>query len=231
MTVRFLLPDGGYVTAVEAISYIALGSAIPCSVMQNDPDEIAREFGEDWRNRIAEAEQALFEACRQNVVQLFGRRQRHEVETPGDPEPFPPYFSSAGVMLDITRNEILPRGERGDFAEFERDITLSIWVDAMISVEDVRRLACLQTRPSTSTTESKCRRWLMEEMRASERPPRAKKHYYEKAKELFGVGVVAFKRAWADAIRETKREQWSKAGRKPTKSADVNQIGTEIKSE
>jgi hypothetical protein len=66
---------------------------------------------------------------------------------------------------------------------------------------------------STVGDETRCRKWLLEEMAAGD-PKRPKAHYEGEAKRRFSVGPRAFKRAWDDAVAESGNARWSKPGAK-----------------
>jgi hypothetical protein len=70
---------------------------------------------------------------------------------------------------------------------------------------------------TTAAAETRCRNWLINEMRANIQPPRRKAAYAAEAKAEFQVGPRAFSRAWDGAIQETKRFNWRNSGR-PKKS-------------
>ncbi len=72
-------------------------------------------------------------------------------------------------------------------------------------------------RTSLASSESKCERWLIGEMRKSpDFRPQKKDTYFEQAKLLFkGLSGHGFCRAWANAVTDTGATAWSKAGKPP----------------
>jgi hypothetical protein len=71
------------------------------------------------------------------------------------------------------------------------------------------------THPSKAG-EEECRKWLMQLMQGSKQNP--KPHYQAEANRRFGIGPVAFNRAWDAAKQETKRCDWGYPGRLSKKS-------------
>ena len=66
---------------------------------------------------------------------------------------------------------------------------------------------------STIAAETRCKKWLMALMELGPRD-KVKADYRKEAKSQFGIGIRAFDRAWANAIKETGNKDWSKPGRK-----------------
>jgi hypothetical protein len=67
----------------------------------------------------------------------------------------------------------------------------------------------------TVEQETNCRMWLIEEMQAHENKPKSRSEYQKEAKQKFKTGTRAFGRAWTDAIKITRRYNWSNRGRRP----------------
>jgi hypothetical protein len=65
--------------------------------------------------------------------------------------------------------------------------------------------------------EDECRKWLICQMKQG-RKQHNKRHYHDEASRLFGVGPVAFNRAWDAAKQETERWDWGHPGRRRKKS-------------
>ena len=68
--------------------------------------------------------------------------------------------------------------------------------------------------PTTIAAEKKCEKWLTELMSSNSKPEKAKKYYRTDANNKYKVGLRAFDRAWANALKETGNTNWSKRGRK-----------------
>jgi hypothetical protein len=64
---------------------------------------------------------------------------------------------------------------------------------------------------------SACQKWLVELMRKSSIPDRAKAAYREEAQGRFEVSMRSFNSAWAMAIEETGAVDWSRPGRKSSR--------------
>jgi hypothetical protein len=68
---------------------------------------------------------------------------------------------------------------------------------------------------SSIQAQSRCRRWLAEQMRQSPSPQKAKAGYRADAKTRFpGLSERAFDRAWAGAVEETGATEWAAPGRR-----------------
>jgi hypothetical protein len=66
---------------------------------------------------------------------------------------------------------------------------------------------------STVAAETKCRVWLIDQMRNGGARARNKEHYLKEAQKIFSVSQRSFNRSWKAAIAETGRSDWSKHGR------------------
>jgi hypothetical protein len=74
-----------------------------------------------------------------------------------------------------------------------------------------------KTVVATVRRETACRQWLIDQMQSNQEPAQRRDDYAAEAKERFGVGPRAFRRAWDAAITTTNRFNWKNAGR-PKKS-------------
>lgn len=75
--------------------------------------------------------------------------------------------------------------------------------------------------PAKAAAETRCRRWLVEEMRAGPDAPRSKEEMAAEASARFGVKGRAFVRAWGAAAQEAATPAWSRPGRKSTHRIDT----------
>jgi hypothetical protein len=73
---------------------------------------------------------------------------------------------------------------------------------------------------SSIAAETKCRKWLMEEMQKSPRRPQPKENYVKEAQQRFGVSKRGFDRAWTQAVEKTG-SGWMRPGA-PKKSPHLN---------
>jgi hypothetical protein len=81
--------------------------------------------------------------------------------------------------------------------------------------EDESNAGNQKTAASNIQAESRCRRWLEEQMRQSPRPQKAKAGYKIDAKARFsGLSKRGFDRAWARAVLETGATEWAAPGRR-----------------
>jgi hypothetical protein len=71
---------------------------------------------------------------------------------------------------------------------------------------------------SNISAQTKCMKWLCEQMQLNEKPIKLKAEYWEEAKDRFRVGRNAFDRAWGDAVQQTGRAAYSARGRRPARN-------------
>ncbi|HMF21281.1 MAG TPA: hypothetical protein VKG24_04060 [Pseudolabrys sp.] len=131
--------------------------------------------------------------------------------------------SELAKILDIGFGTLDERNYRKSLVQFLSDhcwIKRSIaepWFKARGYTLRRRSFPAQTSVVTTARQETACRRWLIDEMQSNQEPPQRRDAYAAQAKETFGVGTRAFRRAWDAAVFETKRFNWKNAGR-PKKS-------------
>jgi hypothetical protein len=85
-------------------------------------------------------------------------------------------------------------------------------------MESVERWLAAEKSHRPAADESKCGAWLLEAMRASPKKKiGVKRDWWIKAKQLFGVSIQAFNRAWSSAVKMSG-SNWDRRGA-PRKSS------------
>jgi hypothetical protein len=207
------LPDTSHVTAVEAVCWLGSGNALTTQ----DIAEITAEKFEEMQEEAKQWQRVLFDAHMRHKVRLTGRRRNAARPYILDSrEPIPLDYFADKVTLNLRTNSIEADASVEEFAVFERNQDL-YWEEVMVPVREVRILGTPKSGGSTIVAETRCKHWLVEQMRASQSAPEPKSYYKSEAKKLFDVSGHAFDRAWRGSIRDTGHFDWSKAGRKSKK--------------
>jgi hypothetical protein len=106
--------------------------------------------------------------------------------------------------------------------QFNDELYESGRVDAAWTHLQVRKSDILDRWPRASSkvkVEQDCRRWLVEQMRASPSKTRSRGQFLVDAQQLFPtLAVRQFGRAWHHAIAESGADAWTRKGRLPRKS-------------
>jgi hypothetical protein len=138
-----------------------------------------------------------------------------------------PWVWRDGTLLveEVTRHEVVSRQANEPVRQRDRSLDPLFWLRfpgrrLQPVREVVLRLYAVRIQPpdglvrvGKSASEAECRAWLAELMKAQPDKPRSKAALQEEARQRFGLGTEAFKRAWTSASAETG-SPWSKPGRR-----------------
>jgi hypothetical protein len=200
--------ESAWVSVNDIVDQIAIqkGLAFNCAARSNLSEEVCLEIEMDIRTKRLMSDDV------QGIMLLSDEYS----ETPVTPGGLTKIVQSGFAGLD-------ERNYRKSLVQFLSDhcwIKRSIaepWLKARGYNLKPHTFPAQKSVVATAGRETACRKWLIEQMQSNQEPPQRRDAYAAKAKETFGIGPRAFKRAWDAAVFETKRFNWKNAGR-PKKS-------------
>jgi hypothetical protein len=205
------LPNRPYVTACEAVCWLALDDALtstdivaPAESDHPDCRKPKRELTEaEWED-VRTMGRKLLEASAASRLTLIGRPVKRDGL--GDPEKISPHFLTAAVILDPTSNSVIPDA-MVEFAKFERNvINLTRWEEVVLPTEEVHAFA---SRSANGLT--KRQRQIIAIADAAKQlfpdplsiPEGGKSQIKEKCERNHGLFAEnSFKKAWQAAVNE-----------------------------